>query len=201
MTAAKATRKSPKAKRKEKQKAEDYISKKITEMVMEPKTKRKPPVRKPSEPWVKLGITAEDIVKARDTQGLSWRDTATTLGLANPGQARKAYAALTGKAHNASVMTGRKARRGSGGSAHVTRPEWNNDSDPEEIAEAIHERRLLIESASGPQFEPEEIHVRHVRKFLEFGKSGQKVDLAVEVCDGKTGQTRTIRVQRIIDVR
>jgi hypothetical protein len=196
MTAAKAKTKpkhtTPKAKRKEKAKAEEFIE----------KAKRNvPPVRKASEPWVALGLTADDIVEARDKHGLSWRDTATKLGLANPGQARKAYAALTGKAHNASVMTGRKARRGTGGSSVVMKPKWDNDSDPEEITEAIKDRRIIVEAASGPEYEPEEIRVKHVRKFLEFGKSGRKVDLAVELCDGATNQTRTIRVQRIIDVR
>jgi len=208
MTAAKAKRRGPKTKRKEKQKAEAFIEQAKTKVTRN---------RKRSEPWVELGLTEEQIVQARDKQGLSWRDVATTLGLANPGQARKAYEALTGRPHNSSVMTGPKAKRGTGGSKVVLKPEWNNESDPQEIADAIDGRLLIVESPSGAEFEPEELHVYRILGFGEYSNNGDPADLYVSFIEGirridektgepyidshSTGHTRHIRVSRIMDVR
>lgn len=138
-------------------------------------------------------VTAEDIVAARDTDGLSWRDVATKLGLGSPSTARAAYTDLTGRSHKESQMTGRRARTRTSSAAAVVRPEWNFDTDVDTITEAITGRMIVVQRKGGHE---EEIIVKRVAEYVEEGDA-----LVVHFFEKGTGAARCINVEAIIDVR
>lgn len=156
--------------------------------------------------------TAEQIIHERDSRGLSWRQVATNLNLGSPGQARKAYTELTGKPHYESQMTGKRASRGSVG-RKVDSPNWNDDSDQDEIIERLqgkwheptkdtkgHFDGSIITVAcdyKGLQWE-EEIQVARVDSF-KF--EGPDEHLVISVFTRDTGAMRCFRVDAIKDVK
>jgi ribosome-binding protein aMBF1 (putative translation factor) len=159
------------------------------------------------------GVTAETIAKARDTDGLSWRDVAKAVGLKTPGAARAAYERLTGRPHTASVMTGRRAPRGSRSARGVDRPEWGNDTDPDTITEAVTHRRIYVRREF--RDEPEEVAVYEVLYYDTETASGQPCDLTMCFIEGirkydtkqqrwfndGTGSFRAVFVQDVVEVR
>lgn len=163
------------------------------------------------------GVTEEGIVQARDKDGLSWADVAKTVGLNGPGAARKAYELLTGRNHATSIMTGKRAPRGSRSGAGVLRPQWDNDTDTDEITEAIERRRIFVYRPFMP--EPEEINVATVLYYdtMTNGDDPKPMDLTLTftqgrwVRDAKGGgehlagnevtQTRSVFVKDIVEVR
>jgi hypothetical protein len=180
--------------------------------------KAKPPAgkRKNPTPWP---CTAEQIVAERDTAGRSWAQVAVNLGLGSPGQARKAYTALTGKPHHESQMTGRRATRAVSKGRKVTAPGWDDDSDQDAIAERLNGEwieasgegtknympahwsgsDIVVRRTSGSYVYEEEIQVKYVVEFT-FGKSGTS-PLGVTFICRYTGHFRTIQVAEIIEVR
>ena len=156
--------------------------------------------------------TAEEIKHERDSRGLSWRQVATNLNLGSPGQARKAYTELTGTPHYESQMTGKRASKGSVG-RKVDSPNWNDDSDQDEIIERLqgkwneptkdtkgHFDGSVITVAMdlrGMQWE-EEIPVARV---MGFKFEGPDEHLVIFVIDRTTGNTRCFRVDAIKDVK
>jgi len=81
--------------------------------------------RKTGDPWP---CTAEAIIKERDERRLSWKQVAVNVGLDNPGQARAAYAELTGRNHATSAPIVQRAPKGLGGRRTET-PVWDDDTD------------------------------------------------------------------------
>lgn len=160
-----------------------------------------------------LGITEEAIVKARDTDGSSWKGVAVVLGLGSPSAARAAYALLTGRSHTTSQMTGKRAPRGSS-SAGVLRPEWDNDTPTEDI-EAQLEPNTRIYVQRQYRNEPEEISVYHLLYFDTHTTSGEPMDLTVCFTEGVrkwdakqerwfndgTNAFRAVFVKDIVEVR
>lgn len=162
--------------------------------------------------------TADELVAERDTAGRSWAQVAVNLGLGSPGQARKAYTALTGKPHHESQMTGRRATRAVAKGRTVDSPGWDDESDQEAI-EARMNGEWVEESGDGKNFMPahwsgsdivvrrvtgnhvyeEEIQVKYVVEFT-FGASGT-CPLGVTFICRYTGHFRTIAVAEIIEVR
>lgn len=156
--------------------------------------------------------TAEQIIHERDARGLSWRQVAVNLNLGSPGQARKAYTALTGKPHYESAMTGKRASRGTV-NRKVDSPNWNDDSDQDEIIERLqgkwheptkdskgHYDGSIITVAcdyKGLQWE-EEVQVARVK---EFAFEGKDEHLVISVFTRDTGALRCFRVDAIKDVK
>lgn len=156
--------------------------------------------------------TAEQIVEQRDKHGLSWRHVAANLGLGSPGQARKAYAELTGRSHTESVMTGRRATRGTG-SKQRTSPGWHDDSDQDEIIERLTHATIVVRrDAKGIPLE-EDAHVCRIDKFAFDGPDGDgplvvhvitkdlgECECNVKPQDAGTGTWRCFRVADIVEV-
>jgi hypothetical protein len=147
-------------------------------------------------------FTAEDITKLRDEQGLSWRQVAVNLDLGSPGLARKAYTDLTGRDYHDSVMTGRRAKSDPLRSVRPRRkvfaPEWNDESDQDEIIERVSGATIVVErTLRGVQTE-EEISVGRVTKLTWDGKDQH---LCVHFIDRYSGGERAVLVSRIKEVR
>lgn len=157
-------------------------------------------------------LTAEQIVQARDRDGLSWRDVANVLGLGSPGRARKAYSDLTGKPHNSSVMQGRRAKRASSRRRQVhVNPKWDDDTDRQTIVDSITGSTIYVLRKHGD--EPEEIRVARVLRFDDADPSRPAVEFIegfytydkkrdIRVIDDRcTGAIRTIFLDAIVEVR
>lgn len=162
-------------------------------------------------------LTAEQIVAERDGKGLSWAQVAANLDLKSPSAARAAYTALTGKPHTESVMTGRArsgtARTITGKRRKTMAAMWNDDSDQDEIIEAItHKSIRVVREFRGIEL-PEEIV--HVNRIVRFAFDGPDHDgplvihfYSKDVCecsvkdpkDADTGRARTFRVADIKEV-
>lgn len=192
-TAPKARAKKAKA---EKAKAEEFIedAKAAVSAGGEAKAKVK---KKRATKWEH--ITAEDIVKARDTDGLSWKDVAIKLDLGSPGVARRAYTELTGKDHTTSQMTGRRSPKGTGSKKRkaIVRPEWTNETPVDEIAEAIAGRMIVVKR----QYGEEEIHVGKVTEFTKKETADGETPLTVHFHAKDNGAARAVAVEAILDVR
>lgn len=159
--------------------------------------------------------TAEEIVAERDGAGRSWRQVAINLGLGSPGQARKAYSALTGRPHYESEAIV-KRQRGTSAGRKVDSPGWNDESDQGEIEDRLngtwveqagnvpaHWTGSVITVAhesylKGHTYE-EEVEVKYVTSF-SFGKAGDQ-PLQVNIIDKYTGAARCFRVASITEVR
>jgi hypothetical protein len=156
-----------------------------------------------------LGITAEAIEDARDVQRLSWRDVAKLLGLANPGQARKAYEHLTGRPHDSAPPVGRRARNGSSSSSLLLKPNWD-DYEFEDIEAMLAGKTIVVRTAHG---EDETLGVYTITgladvephkgtpcppfvSFIEGYASAQGMDKKTS-----TGHHRYIELDRILEVR
>lgn len=87
--------------------------------------------------------TAEDLTNARDVRGLSWRAVARACGLDNPGQARKAYAELTGRSHREAGEVTQRAKRGTAGASVAEGLGWDDDTDQATIEEALRGERVV----------------------------------------------------------
>lgn len=157
-------------------------------------------------------FTAEDIVRERDEHGLSWRQVAVNLDLANPGQARKAYKELTGVDHkqskpevkrdtamgtepgNVKMRSGRK----------ILRPEWHDDLTEEEQLELIdrltRSRITVVRTIKGGIEVPEEIRTGKVHG-LTYETDDGNAGLTVHLTDEHSGGRRSFRVQDIKAVR
>lgn len=149
-------------------------------------------------------FTAADIIRARDEQGLSWRQVAVNLNLGSPSAARSAYTALTGKHHSESQMTGKRASsRGTVGTVKsntrkVYAPEWTDESDQDEIIERLQGSRITVTRTIKGTTTEEELLVGRVRKLTWDGKAEH---LCVHFVDRETGGTRSVLVQDIQEVR
>lgn len=177
-----ATQRKAKKAKAETAKAEEFIEEQVAK-VTKPRGSKK---------WAH--VTAEDITQARDSDGLSWRDVATKLGLGSPSTARAAYTDLTGRSHKDSQMTGRRARTRTSSAAAVVRPEWNFDTDVDTITEAITGRMIVVKRSGGHE---EEIIVRSVADYHEEGDA----TLVVNFWEKGTGAARSVNVETIVDVR
>lgn len=175
-------------------KADQFINQ-AKETIVTTSTKTKAPKGKA---WP---CTAEDIVRERDANGLSWRQVAINLELGSPGQARKAYTELTGTDHQDSQPIVKRAPKGSVGIGRrkVARPDWNDDSDQAEIEERLTNRRITVQRGLVPgSVHTEEIRCVRVTEF-SFGPNG---DLPLQVYfHSDNGSARCVRVADIIEVR
>jgi hypothetical protein len=161
--------------------------------------------------------TAEQIVEQRDTLRLGWRQVAANLELGSPGAARRAYTKLTGRPHNESAPVQRRSARSTTSAAgtrlRTSAPQWDDDSDQDEIMEAITHRDITVARvAKGIAFPDETVHVSRIIRFA-FDGPEQDGDLVVHVytkhlcqCrladkrDADTGVARTFRVADIKEV-
>ena len=158
-----------------------------------------------------LSFTAEEIRHERDTRGLSWAQVAKNLGLPNPRAAHMAYIRLTGED---STGQGKRSHNGMSVSSRKTvAPNWNDDSDQDEIEERLN-GRWVEESGSGKDYQParwsgstimvqrkygyEEVQVRHCVAFT-FGPNND-LPLTVEVRSDQ-GAFRAFYVRDIKEVR
>lgn len=148
--------------------------------------------------------TAEDIVRERDEKGLSWKQVAVNLDLGSPGAARSAYTRLTGRPHNESALGKRAKRlpkgvvRGALRKTHA--PEWNDDSDQDEIIERITGSVIVVNRTFRNIVLPEERIV--VGRIVGFRYDGKDEDgaLCVTIVDKDTSASRTFRVADISEV-
>lgn len=155
--------------------------------------------------------TAEDITNARDARGLSWRAVAKACGLANPGQARKAYAELTGRSHTEAAPVANRAKRGTAGANVAESLGWDDDTDQSIIDAALRGERhqnqkgevwwtckvvTVVRDLYGNAFH-EDIPVRYPVSF-SFGSDGT-APLMVEVI-ADNGASRTLFVHKIVKV-
>jgi hypothetical protein len=148
-------------------------------------------------------FSAEDIVQARDTQGLSWRQVAVNLNLGSPSAARSAYTALTGRHHSESGTAVRRSTAGTVGTAKantrkVYAPAWTDESDQDEIIERLPGSRITVQRTIKGTTTLEELLVGKVRKLTWDGAAEH---LCVHFVDRETGGTRSVLVQDIQEVR
>lgn len=195
--------------------AEQFVGNKISEALAAGNNAPKPEPKKRMGIEAQLaaaGVTKEGIEKARDADGLSWADVAKAVGLKTPGAARKAYETLTGRPHTASIMTGKRAPRGSRSSVGVLRPEWDNDTDTDTITEAVEGRRIYVRRPL--MAEPEELGVAKVLYYDTTTLSDKPMDLTLSFVEGHyvknpkggetnngTGASRSVFVKDIVEVR
>jgi hypothetical protein len=214
-------RATPKAARKEVEKAEAFIAEAAgeavakadgtvevtTEPVEAPKSTRKPRGK------VEYTFTAEDIRAARsEGSGRSWADIAKLLGLPNPGAARKAWAELTGTSHTEAPALVGRATKGARSSARLVTPKWDANADGDSVIAALEGAHIVVKSTLYGNETTEDLNVAFVTEYdesgdeptvtfiegmLHKGKDGENL------LDGKhsTGATRTIAVSRIVEVR
>jgi hypothetical protein len=159
-------------------------------------------------------VTAEDLIRERDEKGLSWRQVGINLDIGSPSAARKAYTMLTGRPHYESQM--KEGARAKPGTARrkTFEPVWFDDSDQDEIIEAITHRTIVVaRTIKRSTFEltmPEErVHVSRIVKFAFDGKN-EDGPLVVHIvskdsCDCATrdsdaGRMRCFRVADIKEV-
>jgi type II secretory pathway pseudopilin PulG len=170
--------------------------------------------RSKSEGWP---CTAEQITAERDTKGLSWKQVAVNLGLPNPGAARSAYTELTGRPHSDAAPVRQRAARSTtsvNGVRHKRNlVEWNDDTDQDEMIEALTHRDIVVRRVCRGITVPDEpMHVCRIVRFAYDGK-GENGPLVVHVytkrqceCrlsdprDSDTGVARTFRVADIKEV-
>lgn len=157
--------------------------------------------------------TADDIIRERDTRSLSWKQVAVNLNLGSPGQARKAYADLTGVPHYESQMTGKRASKGAGVGRKIDAPDWDADSDQDEIIERLQGRWHEPTKDSSGHYDGSLITVKHDYRGLEweeecavsrvagFAFEGEDEHLVITVYDRETGAARAFNVQDIVAVR
>jgi len=146
--------------------------------------------------------TKEDILKARDTDRLSWKAVGATLGIGSPSAARAAYTALTGTPHyesqpivnRAPKGTGRVAERKAAQAVDVS-PGWNADTDQDDIIARLQPGTALTVQR---KFMVEEMVVDRIRSF-EFNKDETK--LILSFYDGFNGALRSVHVDSILEVR
>jgi hypothetical protein len=167
--------------------------------------------------------TEEQIVNERDGKGLSWKQVAINLDLGSPGAARRMYTQLTGRHHSESQMTGKRAARGSASTGRkLTNPEWNDDSDQDEITDKLQgvwvepigevgsknyvpghysgSRIVVTRKLRGSEETyDEELRVARVVSFT-FGKDGDQ-PLQVTVIDEYSGAQRCFFVTDITSVQ
>lgn len=169
--------------------------------------------RKPRGPKT-YTFTADQLREAR--VGRSWADVAKMLDLPNPGAARKAWLDLTGEPHtSAPELVGKRARRGSSSSARLAAPKWGDLTDRQEIVDRLMGSTITVKaSAYGDTGATETLHVGKVKKYDDTDPSRPAVVFVEGVFrkDQKTGQdvldmkvstgaTRTVFIDRIIEVR
>lgn len=202
-----------KAKR-EKAKAEAFIEAMRAGNEEQPEKPKR--TRRPKGTWP---CTAEDVVRERDTKGLSWRQVATNLGLGSPGQARSAYTELTGRPHHESQPIVKRAPKGTVGRV-VDSPGWDDESDQDAIQDRLN-GEWVEASGEGQNYSPahwsgssivvqhrvagsdftfdEEVDVAYVVEF-SFGKEGDQ-PLQVSVIEKTSRGFRTFFVASIMEVR
>lgn len=156
-----------------------------------PTRKRAPRVRQPAP--ATYSFTADDIVRERDTLRQGWRRVAVNLGLENSRQARKAYTELTGVPYRESVI---QVVRSKATNRSVLRPEWDDDTDQDEIIEVLGDggRTILVSRKYGPD---EEIVVRRLVEFEFVNGDGP---LNMTFVEDETGGTRCVRVSSIEEI-
>lgn len=170
--------------------------------------------------------TAEEIIKQRDTLAQSWKQVAVALGLgegkSNRGRwARRAYADLTGlSSHDSRPLGGRTPGAGSGstgngsrGRTTALRPEWDDDSDQDDIEAALLGIRKVSEKTGAVSWRPvhlvvkrefkgrefeEEVPCRYATAF-SYGPEGDQ-PLQVTLVEDYAGATRTFLVSAIVRV-
>jgi hypothetical protein len=162
-----------------------------------------------------ITISAEQIIDERDTKGLSWRQVALNLDLGTPGAARAAYTQLTGKPHNTSIMAGKRAPRGSRFQLSKTNsPNWNDDSDQDEIIEKLRtcepnlsDRAKCVQGVTitvkrdiGGMKYDEEMTVHRLIKFTYDGKE-EEGPLVVHLICHDDGAYHSVRVKDIVGIR
>lgn len=165
--------------------------------------------------------TAEQIVAERDGKALSWAQVAANLNLGSPGQARKAYTQLTGRAHNTSQPVVKRTSAPGGIRRAIQEAVWNDDSDQDEIIERVQgiwqpsfgnigtkeyvpghwsgSTLLVVRDLKGVHME-EEVSVGRIIKFAYDGKDDDG-PLVMHVIDKFSGATRVFRVADIKEVR
>jgi hypothetical protein len=159
-----------------------------------------------------LAVTAADIVRERDEKGLSWRQVGINLDIGSPSAARKAYTTLTGRPHYESVMKeGARAKVGTRAARRKTyEAKWFDDSDQDEIIEAITHRTIVVRrKVKDLEMPDESVHVSRIVKFAFDGKN-EDGPLVVHIiskdhCDCQTkdfdsGRARCFRVADIKEV-
>lgn len=149
-------------------------------------------------------FSAEDIVRLRDEQALSWRQVAVNLELGSPSAARSAYTALTGLDYRDSQPIVKRTKTDMGTAKVSTRkfyaPEWSDESDQDEIIERLQGARIIVSrDVKGSTLE-EDIRVTKVVKLTWDGKN-QDGPLAVHLIEKETGGMRCFRVADIKEVR
>lgn len=169
-----------------------------------PEPQDEKPKTKPRGKTGDYAFTAEEITRLRDEVGLSWRQVAVNLELGSPGAARKAYTTLTGRHYKDSAMTGRRARTTMGSAKASTRkvyaPDWNDDTDQDEIIQRLTGSRIIIErNVKGLALEEDLIVGRVVKLFW----AGAEDDgpLTVDFIERSSGGQRSVLVQDIKEVR
>lgn len=149
-------------------------------------------------------VTAEDLIRERDTKGLSWKQVAVNLDLGSPGHARTLYTKLTGKAHNESALGKRAPRLPKGvvrGTARKTHSvQWDDDTDQDEIIEKLDGSVVVVNrSVRGMAMPEERVVVGRIVGFRFDGKD-QDGPLVVTVIDKETSAARSFRVADITEV-
>jgi hypothetical protein len=178
-------------------------------------TKSKVPAKRNKE----LVISKDQIIEERDIKGLSWRQVAINLNLTTPGAARSAYTKLTGRSHTESVMPeGKRARRGTGFERKRRfAPNWNDDSDQDEIIERLETchpkpneprhcvpgRTIVVthrpHTISLKKTFEEEVTIHRIIKFTYEGPLEEELVVQVISCEDKS--FRSFRVKDIVDIR
>lgn len=206
-------RATPKRVRSEVAKAEAFIAEAKDAATPEPVApKSTPQARAPRGPK-NYTFDADQLREAR--VGRSWADVAKLLGLPNPGAARKAWLDLTGEPHtNAPELVGKRARRGSSSSARLAAPKWDDLTDRQEIVNRLQGARIVVKaSAYGDTGATETLHVGQIKKYDDTDPNRPAVVFVEgvyhraangeKILDRKasTGATRTVFIDRIIEVR
>jgi hypothetical protein len=207
-------RSTPAVRRSETAKAEAFIADAKEAAIVAPEAPKSTPKaeRKPRAPKT-YDFTADQLREAR--VGRSWADVAKLLGLPNPGAARKAWFDLTGEPHTAAPeLVGKRARRGSSSSARLAAPQWSDLTDRQEIVDRLTNATITVKAdAYGDTGAVETLRVARVRKYddsnpdrpaVVFTEGVYRKDKAGALyLDPKesTGATRTIFIDRIVEVR
>jgi hypothetical protein len=137
--------------------------------------------REPDQPQFTVSEVGKELLeRLRDAEGNSWAKVATALGLGSPGAARRAYTALTGRHHTASVLPGRASKGG------AVQPVNLAGSTLDAIREAIAGRTIVVQRKGGN----EEILVAKVTSL----KAG-----TVNFNDG--AKSRSVKAEAIVAVK
>jgi hypothetical protein len=164
--------------------------------------------RKPRE----YNFTAEALIAARsEGKGRSWAELAKMFDLGNPGAARKAWAELTGTPHTEAPELSGRARKGSSASRTVAAPEWNDDTDRQEIVDRLVGSTITIRRTLYGKTQEEVLDVAKVFKYDDTNPERPAVDFlegryqtdsktGVRTVVG-TGARRTVFIDQIVEVR